>query len=260
MYDPATLAFSFPPYSSAGFGRWLYGLSPWIGVDVWHIDPERASKGQRTDDSCGWFDRRPGPYADAVAYLLKDKETMHEVSRAVRTRDPVTGPYGHTYPRMPLGETLAIVTLVADELELRRWWNGQSGNRGAHASWWLRTFTRKRDVALEARGLALHPLDNLSACDEPEELVRLIAGALHRRFRPWWKHPRWHVHHWQVNLTLARNLKRMFQRCATCGKPLGFGVSPHDLGDGRLHHGACVGCGEASAVSSAEQSDQHAPG
>src|SRR5690242_6487494 len=98
-YDPSTLVCSWPPYRSQ-HGR-LYRLKPWIGFDIWHVDPERPGKGQRRDDSCGWFDRRPGPYADAVAYVLRDKDTMHEITRAIRLRDPVTGPYGYTYPRLP---------------------------------------------------------------------------------------------------------------------------------------------------------------
>jgi hypothetical protein len=85
-YHPETLAFSFPPYPSGGMslighpqppslGRALYALKPWVGFDVWHIDPEKRGTGNRTDDSCGWFDRTPGDYADAVAYLLKDAST-----------------------------------------------------------------------------------------------------------------------------------------------------------------------------------------
>lgn len=241
MYDPHTLVCSWPRYRSQ-HGGVLYCLKPWIGFDIWHVDPERPGKGQRADDSCGWFDRRPGPYADAVTYVLREKDAVHEINRAIRTRDPVTGPYGHTYPRLPLGECLAVVTLVADELELRRWWNGQDGKSGACHSWARKTFTRSRDVGRLARRLALSSIDNLSAVDDPEKMVRLIAGALHREFRPWWKHPRWHVHHWQVKFDLARNVRRMFERCATCHKRLGFGYCPTQSG-GKLHHGECLGFG-----------------
>jgi hypothetical protein len=260
-YDPQTLAFSFPPYpagemaydpkrrtlkpKSRSLGRFLYSLKPFIGFDIWHVDPEKPKSGQRRDDSCGWFDRRPGPYADAVAWVLKDTEHLHEIRRAIATRAPVTGVYGHTYPRMSLGETLALCLMVANELELRRWWNGEGGNGGAHASFLKRTFTRKHDVTGIAQKLALTPYDNLSAVDEPEELVRLLAGALHRHYRPWWKHPRWHVHHWQVNFDLARNLRRMFQRCATCKRRLGFGYCPTQSGSA-LHHGECLGHGVAT--------------
>lgn len=237
-HHPETLVLAFSHYES-----WLHPLRNWIGFDIWHIDPERRSEGQRSDDSCGWFDRRPREYADAVAYLLADKSTMHEVRLALAARRPVEGAYEHIYPRLTMSETLAVTLLVARELETRRWWNGQSGNGGAHASVWLRMFTRRRRVETVAFDLALNPIDNLSSIDSPEALVRLIAASLHRRFKPWWKHPRWHVHHWKINFALARNLKRMVQPCATCGKGLGFGYCPHDRGDGQLHHLDCVGVG-----------------
>lgn len=73
----------------------------------------------------------------------------------------------------------------------------------------------------------------------------VAAAALNRRFRPWWKHPRWHVHHWQINVSLFRNLRRMVQPCATCGKPLGFGYCPHSSG-GKHHHSECLGIGEVA--------------
>lgn len=269
-YHPETLAFSFPPYPRGGtslrgfpkpmnVARALYALKPWIGFDIWHIDPERPSEGQRTDDSCGWFDRRPGEYADAVQYLLNDKELMHEVRRALATRANVVGPYGHEYQRMSQPQSLAVTTMVARYLELRRWWNGQNGNGGAHASLILRAITRQRDVSSVAFDLALNPIDNLSSGDDPKLLIRLIAGALHRHFKPWWKHPRWHVHHWKINFDLARNLKRMVQPCATCRVPLGFGYSPTDIGDGSLHHSRCAETAYAGGMGRAPFPEQNRP-
>jgi hypothetical protein len=273
-YHPETLAFSFPPYvhgrritrpdgSVTRRGPWLaealYALKPWIGFDIWHIDPEKPGTGNRTDDSCGWFDRTPGEYRDAVTYVCKDSTTLHDIRRALLTRAVVKSEFGHVYPRMLLGETMAVCVLVARELELRRWWNGQDGNGGAHASFWLRTFTRKRDVTGDALDLALNPLDNLSSEDDPERLVRLIAGALNRRYRPWWKHPRWHVHHWKINFDLVRNLRRMFERCVTCGRPIGFGKSPCVDHRG-MHHSHCVergGCEVGAVVGDSQGQPVH---
>ncbi len=107
-------------------------------------------------------------------------------------------------------------------------------------STFVKLFDRKRDVTDQAVSLALHPLDNLSTIEEPDRVVRLIAAALNRKLRPWWRHPRWHVHHWKINFDLSRNLRRMFQPCATCRKPLGFGYSPLHDHDGD-HHMACAG-------------------
>jgi hypothetical protein len=258
-YHPETMVCSFPPHPSGGRGLgakrpWslaggLYALKPWIGFDIWHIDPERRGTGNRTDDSCGWFDRTAGDYTDALAYVLKDQTTMHEVRLALARREPMPYPFYEgiserhmTGLRLPAGEALALTLMVTRELELRRWWNGQDGKSGAHGAGWRRVFMRRRDVTDEAHSLALNPLDNLSSVEEPQRYVHLIAAALNRRFRPWWRHPRWHLHHWRVNFDLARNVRRIFQRCGTCGKGLGFGVSP--LSDaGGLHHLECRGIG-----------------
>lgn len=254
-YHPETLVFSFPPYPKRraklgerqpwSIGGALYALKPWIGFDVWHIDPEKAGTGNRQDDSCGWFDRTAGEYADAVAYLLKDTTFMHDVRLAVARREPMPFPFYEgiserhmTGLRLPAGEALALILMVASELELRRWWNGRNGKSGAHASFWRKTLSSRRNVTNEAAGLALHPLDNLSMVESPESVIHYVAAALNRRFRPWWRHPRWHVHHWQINFDVARNLRRMFERCGTCRKPLGFGYCPTSNGNG-LHHSEC---------------------
>ena len=60
-YHPETMVCSFPPYPRRtvrigerepwSFAGTLYRLSPWIGFDIWHIDPERNVPGQRRDDS-----------------------------------------------------------------------------------------------------------------------------------------------------------------------------------------------------------------
>ncbi|AXU20361.1 hypothetical protein C7W88_16915 [Novosphingobium sp. THN1] len=252
-YHPETLVASFPPCSpKSRIGKVLYRLSPFIGFDIWHIDPERRSEGQRTDDSCGWFDRRPREYGDAVDYVLKDATTLHEIKLILARRTTTLAPFYAgvsekqlAYPRLAAGDALALCLMVARELESRRWWNGQYGNEGACRSWWRKTFTKRRDVNDIAMELALDPLDNLSSIEEPGSVVRLIAGALHRRFKPWWKHPRWHVHHWKVNFHLPRNLRRMLiDKCGTCGKRLGWNYCPVSDGS-KLHHSDCYGMGAA---------------
>ena len=243
-YHPETLAFSFPPYPRGGgvhlnsdrgswsFGRALYALKPWIGFDIWHIDPEIPGTGNRQDDSCGWFDRTPGEYRDAVADFMRDKGEVQAVQNALDRA--VHQPAGYSergWVRMTPADCLAACLMVAMRLEhLRRW---RLKNKG-------KLFVRDRYAKAMrlATALALNETDNLQSSENVSGFVRSIAAALNRKFRPWWKHPRWHVHHWKVNFDLPRNLHRMVQPCATCGKRLGFGYSP--VSDGRgLHHHAC---------------------
>lgn len=261
-YHPETLVCSFPPYPSGGtslrnhpkqwnLARGFYALKPWIGFDVWHIDAERPNSGQRRDDSCGWFDRRAGDYAEAVEYLLKDASTIHEINLIIARKVETLAPFYEgiserqlSYPRLPAADCLALCLMVARELETRRWWNGK---KGASGSWLRKILTKRRNVDDIALDLALDPHYNLSTPEVPESTIRLIAGALNRHFKPWWKHPRWHIHHWQIHFDLTRNIRRMFQRCASCERRLGFGYCPTVSGD-KHYHGECLGSCLAAAA------------
>lgn len=256
MYDPQTQAFDIKyPWRGTKSKWWPQGYRSSF-ITIWHVDPKRAGTGNRTDDSCGWFDRTPGPYADAVAYVLKDKSTMHDIMLTLARRERMPYPfyegiseeqtYGH---RLGAGDALALVLLVAHELETRRWWNGQNGKEGACRRALLKTFTRPRKVTEFAVGLALNPTDNLSHVDEPDRAVRLIAAALNRHFRPWWRHPRWHVHHWKFQIHPWQQFKRWaFDRCADCRKGFRWGESVWGYGDARIFHDGCGGHGSASIV------------
>ena len=86
---------------------------------------------------------------------------------------------------------------------------------------------------LSADGLIDNPDDNLrhwfKSTDEEDmrHHVRRIF-QLHKRLnRKWYQHPRWHIHHWQINLIPIRRFKRWaFTRCSTCGERFKYGESP----------------------------------
>jgi hypothetical protein len=45
--------------------------------------------------------------------------------------------------------------------------------------------------------------------------------------RSWYRHPRWHFWHWELQIHPAQQLKRwLFSRCAGCGKHFAYGESP----------------------------------
>ena len=51
---------------------------------------------------------------------------------------------------------------------------------------------------------------------------RIYAGLM----RPWYRCPRWHVHHWKLQIHPVQQLKRCaFSRCAKCGGRFRWGVS-----------------------------------
>ena len=249
-YHPETLAFSFPPHPRGGtwglrkdgthgdlpwsFGRWLYSLKPWIGFDVWHIDPERPGTANRADDSCGWFPRDlTPPIQNAVDQFMS---ACHEGDRLmIEAAILRRAPYDARYPslkRMPVGEGYALAIMVLTFIDR---WSLQPKRAWRRRSEWK---AQLRILRLAERA-TLNSIDNVLEAETVESFVKWLARIYRRDIRPWWQHPRWHVHHWKINFDIARNVKRMFQRCATCRKPLGFGCSP--LSDDRgLHHMNCA--------------------
>ena len=45
--------------------------------------------------------------------------------------------------------------------------------------------------------------------------------------RPWWRHPKWHLHHWSIQVHPWQAFRRwLFTRCAECGQRMPWGYSP----------------------------------
>jgi hypothetical protein len=243
MYDPCSLAFSFPPYPSGkklgehdhSFKGFLYRLKPFIGFDIWHVDPERNVPGQRRDDSCGWFPRNLTPELErAVAELGKPhwSDIRRRIEDAFATSYTPNVEY-RSLVEMPMWVAFPTHLMVLQALDRIAF---------------KRRRTPDHKLVSLASGLAFSTVDNLNGpWESPERYIRLLAACYRRELRPWWRHPRWHVHHWRIHFDLVRNVRRMFQRCATCKRPLGFGYCPTDPGDGTHHHGECLRIGVASA-------------
>jgi hypothetical protein len=193
MHDPHTLVWSFPHYDSP-----LSALEPIIGIQVWHKDPERHVPGQRRDDSCGWFPRNLTPeFERSVAELGKkhNRDIIQRIEDAfatsytpdVRYRSLVEMPMWVAFP------THLMVLQEIDRIAFKR--------RNPPSALLIRL----------ASALAFSTVDNLNGpWESPERYIRLLAAAYRREIRPWWKHPRWHIHHWRIHFSLTRTVKRWF--------------------------------------------------
>lgn len=228
MHDPETVAHEIKlPF----FGRVInektgYKHYPTL-VTIWHVDPERHGD----DDSCGWFNRK----------------------------DPASNAF----------------VAKAREIGVREWsfFFGEHGDRGMsefeaiYSAWQTITWQQHKRWQLsnkeinEIAHLASWPGDNLrrtfyQAMDNPEQLGWLfvyVASAYLRLHRPWWDHPRWHVHHWRIQIPFIQDLQRfLFSRCAGCGKRFTWGYAPISNswhGDGPrwfkgergVYHHECIG-------------------
>lgn len=109
------------------------------------------------------------------------------------------------------------------------------------------------------KDLITNPDDNLTyffgdvGGYEAKHRLFVIAANVQRiiKPRPWWRHPRWHVWHWRLQChPLQKMQRRLFTRCAGCGKRFTWGAAVYSLSRGGgprwfrsergVYHGECA--------------------
>ncbi len=112
-------------------------------------------------------------------------------------------------------------------------WHRDPERRGDDDSCgWSRPNLTKAELAFVDR-LITNPHDNLRSffpgvrdMDQIWQLRR-IWQCFKGFERPWWRHPRWHVWHWRIQIPAVQDLKRwLFSRCSKCGGRFTWGYCP----------------------------------
>ena len=212
MHDPMTVIGSWPRY-----GTRLYRL---IGTQftLWHVDPETDG----SDDSCGWSRPKLTKADDLiVSDMMRDEQGCPWAGSAqTYVRDP-----RYQYHEARPGDGLAMILMAYGE-----------------AAWKADRRRMDADLIAEAMQLSLHRYDNLmtTVC-EPERLFRCVLTNYRRNRRRWWQHPRWHIHHWKLQVHFLQQLHRwLFERCSICGGRFTWGYCPSSNWNGtKVWHGEC---------------------
>lgn len=184
MHDPETLILSFGPFS------------------LWHHDPCRKGGG---DDSCGWFMRaRHG-----------DPETLERIKREFRfnwsatlgwftnTGDPVMSTAGTV---LNMFQVAAWVHFKQDRAKMMRFLRNHLVE--------ILLFAENPVDSLHAGITGRYGEDREPAEQRADQMAACVYGWILRAERPWWKHPRWHVHHWRLScrwLAMWKNRRNQAQ-------------------------------------------------
>lgn len=195
MHDPMTL---------------IYGCR---FFDLWHVDPEKDG----TDDSCGWFKRARHGNPTVLEAIRKGLASEWD------------GEYSGWFNKdgSPRYSTVAITLQM-----FRRAAYNYFGRS------WTKTNRFMQRNLFEILAFAENPIDSLHdfitnkyGVEDRERRIDQMASILYgwiiRAEQPWYRHPRWHIWHWKLNIHSIQNLKRwLFSRCAHCGKRFGWGYAP----------------------------------
>lgn len=222
MHDPHTVAFDIKyPWK----GKCNYYSS---FITIWHKDPETDG----TDDSCGWFMRARHCSEKNLERVIKDYEFEWDAD------------YGGWFnkngtPRLSvIAITLAMFSRAA-YAELRNW---NKVNRFMNKN--LYEFIQFAENNVDTAHCSITSRYGFS---EREARIRSMAVMFHtyvcRKLRPWYKHPRWHIHHWRIQVHPWQKLRRyLFVRCSRCGKRFGWNACPTGNWSGtELWHSDCYG-------------------
>lgn len=212
MHDPMTVAFEIksPFKKRRGLKGGLLGegYHPPI-VTIWHQDPEVGGD----DDSCGWF---------APKSTEADRQWAGEFAK-----NEWEFWFGERFGSINLRDADNASILAAAWMRARA---HDSGGRWKRLKSW--------EMA-EIHSLLSSPGDNFGnwihaarfpkdgRVDGFEEFLLLVLRAYRKASRPWWKHPRWHLHHWRIQVHGLQRFNRWaFSRCAKCGKRFSWGYAP----------------------------------
>jgi hypothetical protein len=171
----------------------------------WHVDPETDG----SDDSCGWFAPRPAKAERDRIWKLGQQEFSTLFRR--REQEALGDPHGYAYVCYEPETTYDAIRYAW----LRIKWKER---KKRHIGAWENAYLWS---------LAANPVDNLMVTvagvknEHDCAAFFMTVYRAYRRFnRPWWRHPRFHAHHWQIQFHPWQQLRRrLFDRCAHCGKP-----------------------------------------
>lgn len=216
MHSPETLAFEI--YLGRKKKKNGHYRTPLISI--WHNDPEKDG----TDDSCGWFMRSRHGNADVKEKIKKAIEHNFD---STFTSDESKITYNTGYFRLdgiPNHSTIAITLNMFYRAAYVFF-----GDKREKANKWM------QNNLFDIIHFAENPVDSLRddiegtfriPCGEKwnkesalNNYTSIIYGWLLRKNRKWYQHPRWHVHHWSIQIHPLQQLKRRFwDKCSICHK------------------------------------------
>lgn len=187
-------------------------------ITIWHVDPEKDG----SDDSCGY------------SYIKLTKEQRERLRNAawIEGNNPhfLTCLEKTWRGAVTEAETLyrGMVLLVCRVLRIRITFDEvcKYASEACHVN---RDVGKIGDVFCFLPGYHTNSKED-SKEDRQEHFFGILCGVARVILtdrRPWWKHPKWHVWHWEFQCHPLQTFKRWaFSRCCKCGKRFHWGYSP----------------------------------
>lgn len=234
MHDPMTVAFEikYP---------WKYYKNPksdWEKdykenfITIWHVDPETDG----SDDSCGWFLRSGHLDKKVLEKIIRQFEL--DWDRTFESSNKITYNCGLFLPNgQPHFSVMGITLNLFYKAALKVFSDKQ---RGSGHDYQKKAMQYIQNNLAHILFFAENSTDSLFnsitrnfevGCNEEytprnrEERIYSMASIIYsyimRDLRPWYKHPKWHINHWKIQIHPLQGLRRwLLTRCCKCGRKL----------------------------------------
>ncbi len=230
MHDPMTVAFTirYPwrAYAKDKVRNEFERTYRHPFITIWHVDPENGPGG---DDSCGWFMR--SHHGDQIILDRIKKRYAEDWDRVfISDESGKMYPVGYLFPNgEPRFSISGIVINLFFLAALEHF-----GGRDKAAKWMRRNL-------FEILWFAENPVDSLydgltntfgvDSHERREDRIARYASTVYgwilRESRPWYRHPRWHVWHWKLQVHPWQAMRRfLLSRCSKCGGRFTYGYAP----------------------------------
>jgi len=219
MHDPKTVAFEIRnPFSSSKY--------PDSIITIWHVDPETDG----TDDSCGWF--------------IRPRHCNQEKLKEIQKEFDFNFKHNYWFDK----EGNQIFSTGGTLLNMYR------AAAFVHFDYnWDKTTAFMRKYCYDILIFAENPMDcggdditgrwykeDMLNKNRFEHLAGMIYADICRKLRPWYKHPKWHFWHWEIQFYPYEKLKRRYwDKCSKCGKRGFKGNAMGTWGGNEIWHQEC---------------------
>lgn len=247
MYDPLTVAFEIKsPFRGERSKLWPKGYRKTL-VTIWHKDPERPGRGHRTDDSCGWFSPPTTKDERERIRVLGERQWSELFSKRHQLAKGDPERYAYIcYEPSAYDAVYWAWRAIKREDTKDVWQYGKSGV-GYLSPGEMETIYSLAACPVDNVRVTVAGIKNAEDC---ADFFSIVYRAYRRFHRPWWCHPRWHFWHWRIQIHALQKLtRRLFVRCASCGKPFDWNETPIGEWNGdRCWHERCAHGGDRAAA------------
>lgn len=227
MHDPMTVAFDIKYPWRDGHGTYR---APFI--TIWHVDPEKDG----SDDSCDWFGGRKltdsqRAVRDKIASMFAfewHRGKPYERFGWFMPSAAVDGKWCDGEPNYTTHAiVLAMFRIAANEHFGH--WSKKANNFLRHNLFDILFFAENSCDSLCTKIEQKHGLrsEDGDYKKQAKQMASIVYGWILRYDRPWYRHPRWHVWHWHIQLHPWQKFRRwLLTRCSVCGKGFKWGECP----------------------------------